>query len=293
MTRTPSFSLPAFEFALFPSQPDLPLPLLSPSIRPSSLLFALKNRAMPSAKVSRFTSPNNRSGVPVPRRPPAAGAHRAPCSGCPAPGLAAWAQLHRAGRGAAVRAPGDTRALVPALGRFPVHAGKSPPASVFALAPASAAWIALLFLSGLQLAADPGERGAGRTAGGGGWGWREVGHGSGRKKKKKVWQGGEVGRGGGRGRRAPVARVSAPSGPARVCLRVSVCCARRGQCVASGGAGRRREPGEDQARFGGRGWWGWRVRVAVSVSVSVRARAAENQEVTAAKRTQTCLIAVT
>lgn len=113
------------------------------------------------------------------------------------------------------------------------------------------------------------------------------------KKKKKVWQGGEVGRGGGRGRRAPVARVSAPSGPARVCLRVSVCCARRGQCVASGGAGRRREPGEDQARFGGRGWWGWRVRVAVSVSVSVRARAAENQEVTAAKRTQTCLIAVT
>lgn len=48
---------------------------------------------------------------------------------------------------------------------------------------------------------------------------------------------------------------------------------------------------EDKARFGGGGWWGWRVRVAVSVSV--RGRAAENQEVTAAKRTQTCLIAVT
>ncbi|XP_029776489.1 serine/threonine-protein kinase LMTK3-like isoform X1 [Suricata suricatta] len=158
MTRTPSFSLPAFEFALFPSQPGLPLPLLSPSIWPSSLLpFALQNRAMPSAKVSRCTSPNNRSGVPAPRRPPAAGAHRARCSGCPAPGLAARVQLHRAGRGAAVRAPGDTRARVPALGRFPVHAGKSPPARVFALAPASAAWIALLFLSGLQLAADPGK----------------------------------------------------------------------------------------------------------------------------------------
>lgn len=51
-------------------------------------------------------------------------------------------------------------------GRFPVHAGKSPPASVCALAPA--AWIALLFLSGLQFAADLGERWAGRTAGGGG-----------------------------------------------------------------------------------------------------------------------------
>lgn len=88
------------------------------------------------------------------------------------------------------------------------------------------------------------------------------------------------------------------SGPARVCLRVSVSVlralgpVRREQWIGRtplpaplpGAPGR-------QARFGGGGWLGWRVRVAVSVSV--RARAAENQEVTAAKRTQTCLIAVT
>lgn len=49
-------------------------------------------------------------------------------------------------------------------GRFPVHAGKSPPASFWALAPAPAARIALLFLSGLLFAADPGERGAGWAA---------------------------------------------------------------------------------------------------------------------------------
>lgn len=50
------------------------------------------------------------------------------------------------------------------------------------------------------------------------------------------------------------------------------------------------EPEEDQrgpvARAGGGGVFEW-------LGVCVRARAAENQEVTAAKRTQTCLIAVT
>lgn len=78
-----------------------------------------------------------------------------------------------------------------------------------------------------------------------------------------------------------------------MCLRESecVCCTLRGQCVGSRGAGPPPEFGEDKARFGGGCWFGWRVRVAVSVSV--RARAAENQEVIAAKRTQTCLIAVT
>lgn len=41
---------------------------------PSFLLpFAVQNMAMPSAKVSRCTSPNNRSGAPAPRSPPAAG----------------------------------------------------------------------------------------------------------------------------------------------------------------------------------------------------------------------------
>ncbi|KAK2498875.1 hypothetical protein MC885_005126 [Smutsia gigantea] len=97
---------------------------------------------MPSAKVSRCTSPNNQSGVPAPRRPPAAGAHRARC---PAPGLAAWTQLHCTGRDAAVRAPGYTRSQVRALGWFPVHAGKSPPASVCALVSVSAAWTALFY----------------------------------------------------------------------------------------------------------------------------------------------------
>lgn len=69
----PIFLIPCFQVVLFPSQPGLPL-LLSPSIRSSSLLpFALQNTAMPSAKVSRCTSPNSWSGATAPSCPPAAG----------------------------------------------------------------------------------------------------------------------------------------------------------------------------------------------------------------------------
>lgn len=104
MTRTPSFSLPAQEFALFPSQSGLPLPLLSPSTRPSSLLpFALQNTAMPSAKVSRCTSLNNRSGAPAPRRPPVAGLTRSTVLSVPRtrPRSLGAVTPRRAGRGSA------------------------------------------------------------------------------------------------------------------------------------------------------------------------------------------------
>lgn len=70
-----------------------------------------------------------------------------------------------------------------------------------------------------------------------------------------------------------------------------------GQCVASSALAADLAGALPGAREGkGEGWWRRLVRVAVRVAVSVsawRARAAENQEVTAAKRTQTCLIAVT
>lgn len=87
-------------------------------------------------------------------------------------------------------------------------------------------------------------------------------------------------------------RLGALGAGARVSARECVCvlCA-PGPVRWEQGAGPPPELGEDLARFGGGGWLWWSVRVAVSVSV--RARAAENQEVTAAKRTQTCLIAVT
>lgn len=43
MTLTPSFSLPAFEFALFPSQPSSPLPLSPPDAGSPPLPLALQN----------------------------------------------------------------------------------------------------------------------------------------------------------------------------------------------------------------------------------------------------------
>lgn len=113
----------------------------------------------------------------------------------------------------------------------------------------------------------------------------EVGRGSGRKKSLAGRLRKE--REGGRGRRAPAA-ASAPSGPARVCLRVSVsvCCAlgpvrreqRRGQLLllvpCPGAAG-------DKARFGGGGV----VGVACACGCECARAAARNQEVTAAAHT--------
>lgn len=91
---------------------------------------------------------------------------------------------------------------------------------------------------------------------------------------------------GGRGRRAPGGR--------RECARSGVCVCGARRARAPGGLPVPPPPGGPGRRgdgAGGGSWWGWRVRV--SARVSVRARAAGNQEVTAAQRTQTCLIAVT
>lgn len=176
MTRTPSFSLLAFEFALFPSQSGLPLPLLSPSILAPSHLFALQNMAMPSAKVSLCTSTNNRSSAPALGALWPLGARRALRHG----GTTGVPQISHPGCSFTARGGVQQRGLqgTPApwprhSGRFPVHAGKSPPAGVCALSPASAAWIALLFLSGLPFAGDGGERWTawGRVCVEGSWTW--------------------------------------------------------------------------------------------------------------------------
>lgn len=143
-------------------------------------------------KVSRCTSPNNQSGAPARSHPPVCGRtpSGAPWVPCTRPRSLGAVAPRGAGRSSAgsrgTTAPGSRHS-----DRFPAHAGKSPPASVCALAPASTAWIALLFLSWLQFAAEilvsPGLAGLLVGGGGGGGGWREVGRGSGRK--KKVWQG--------------------------------------------------------------------------------------------------------
>ena len=106
--------VPCFRVCFIPIPTWLSPSSASPSISPCSLLpVALQNTAMPSAKVSRCTSPNNQSGAPARSHPLSAGAHQVGRPGCPTPGLAAWAQLHRAGRGAAVRAPGGQPLLGP------------------------------------------------------------------------------------------------------------------------------------------------------------------------------------
>lgn len=171
----PSFWVSAFE--LLYSHPNLVNPFCFPP-PPSLLPLALENTAMPPAKVSRCTSPNNRSGAPAPRRPPAAGRTPSPVLRLPRTRPCSLGSVAPRGPDAAVRAPGDTRALMWALG--PVSGTRGEIASRQCCALAPAARVALLFLSGLQFAADIGERWAGRTAGG--WGWREVGRGSGRKK---------------------------------------------------------------------------------------------------------------
>lgn len=57
------------------------------------------------------------------------GALRVQRFGCPAPGLAVWAQLHRAGRTQSCGLRETPARWCGHSGRFPVHAGKSPPAS--------------------------------------------------------------------------------------------------------------------------------------------------------------------
>nr|CAI9698501.1 unnamed protein product [Rangifer tarandus platyrhynchus] len=106
-------------------------------------------------KVSRCTSPNNQSGAPARSHPPVCGRtpSGAPWVPCTRPRSLGAVAPRGAGRSSAgsrgTTAPGSRHS-----DRFPAHAGKSPPASVCALAPASTAWIALLFLSWLQFAAE-------------------------------------------------------------------------------------------------------------------------------------------
>lgn len=172
MTRTPSFSLPAFEFALFPSHPGLPLPLFSLPLGCLPSCWRCKTRP---CHLQRFRDALPQITGPA-RQPLGAlqpqGAHQAQCPRVPRtrPCSLDAVAPHGAGRSSAgfrghphPRQAGHT-------GRFPVHPGKSPSANVCALAPASAAWIALLFLSGLSFAVDDGERRAGRVSCGGGGG---------------------------------------------------------------------------------------------------------------------------
>lgn len=271
MTLTLSFLLPAFEFALFPSQHSSPLPLLPPPPSPPSLGY------LPSGWCCK-TGPRHlhrcRDVLPQifgPARqplgalqPPSAHQHNDP----PRPPVPRTRPRsldsvtpRRAGRssedswGHPCFGPGATRL-------FPVPAGdRWLRVSVFT--PAS--WITLLlFLYRLLFAADGGERRAGRAA----WGMGAEGSWTPINPEKKSLAGPQVGWRGWRGRRAGV----------------SVQCA-RDQCVASWRAASlaRALPGA-----GRRPGWVWREAVAVRAAARAsawRARAAENQEVTAAKRT--------
>lgn len=161
----PSFWVSAFE--LLYSHPNLVNPFCFPP-PPSLLPLALENTAMPPAKVSRCTSPNNRSGAPAPRRPPAAGRTPSPVLRLPRTRPCSLGSVAPRGPDAAVRAPGDTRALMWALG--PVSGTRGEIASRQCCALAPAARVALLFLSGLQFAADIGSAGLAGLLGGGGGG---------------------------------------------------------------------------------------------------------------------------
>lgn len=161
MTLTPSFSLPAFEFALFPSQPSSSLPLSPPNVGPPPLPLALQNgHAICKGVAMHFP----KSPVQL-ASPWAPSSHQAHTITVP-PGAP-----HQAARpGHSDTAPGGSQRCglqeTPALRsgrsrRFPVPAGDRR-VRVCAFAPA--AWITLLFLSGLLFAADGGEHGAGRAA---------------------------------------------------------------------------------------------------------------------------------
>lgn len=107
---------------------------------------------------------------------------------------------------------------------------------------APAAWITLLFLSGLLLAADGGEHGAGGAA----WGmgaegsWTPI-----NPEKKKVWQGHKSGGGAGGG-----------GGLARVCSALGTSAWRAARAAPPAGAlpGAGRRPAGVWRREGGRQW---------------------------------------